>query len=119
MQPTNRSDPQLVCQMATLACSFDPDRSLLDQPGRASFCLAYRAADQTWRYRSVPALESAIREFIVQNNGAPKPFVWTFRKSLRKDGITPVIPGRANCKKSIRHDKEAYKGRNVIEIDQS
>jgi transposase len=39
----------------------------------------------------------------------------SFRKSLRKDGIRPVIPGRANRKKRIRHDKEAYKGRNVIE----
>lgn len=38
-----------------------------------------------------------------------------FRKSLRKDGIRPVIPGRSNRKKRIRHDKEAYKGRNVIE----
>ena len=38
-----------------------------------------------------------------------------FRKSLRKDGIKPVIPGRANRKKHIRHDKTAYKGRNVIE----
>ena len=38
-----------------------------------------------------------------------------FRKSLRQDGITPVIPGRANRKKRIRYDKEAYKGRNVIE----
>ena len=38
-----------------------------------------------------------------------------FRKALREDGITPVIPGRANRKKRIRHDKEAYKGRNVIE----
>ena len=38
-----------------------------------------------------------------------------FRKSLRQDGITPVIPGRANRKKPIRHDKEAYKDRNVIE----
>ena len=38
-----------------------------------------------------------------------------FRKSLRQDGITPVIPGRTNRKKRIRHDKEAYKGRNVIE----
>ena len=38
-----------------------------------------------------------------------------FRKSLRQDGITPVIPGRANRKKRIRHDTEAYKGRNVIE----
>ena len=27
----------------------------------------------------------------------------------------PVIPGRANRKKPIRYDKEAYKGRNVIE----
>ena len=26
-----------------------------------------------------------------------------------------MIPGRANRKKRIRHDKEAYKGRNVIE----
>jgi transposase len=39
----------------------------------------------------------------------------SFRNSLRKDGITPVIPGRVNRKKRIRHDKEAYKGRNVIE----
>jgi transposase len=39
----------------------------------------------------------------------------SFRKSLRNDGITPVIPGRTNRKKRIRHDKEAYKGRNVIE----
>jgi hypothetical protein len=33
-----------------------------------------------------------------------------FRKSLREDGITPVIPGRANRKKRVRHDKEGYKG---------
>jgi transposase len=39
----------------------------------------------------------------------------SFRKSLKEDGITPVIPGRANRTKPIRHDKEAYKGRNVIE----
>ena len=39
----------------------------------------------------------------------------SFRTSLRQDGIRPVIPGRANRKKCIRHDKEAYKGRNVIE----
>ena len=31
----------------------------------------------------------------------------SFRNSLRNDGITPVIPGRANRKKCIRHDKEA------------
>ena len=38
-----------------------------------------------------------------------------FRKSLREAGIRPVIPGRSNRKKRIRHDKEAYKDRNVIE----
>jgi transposase len=32
-----------------------------------------------------------------------------------QDGITPVIPGLANRKKHIHYDKEAYKGRNVIE----
>jgi len=37
------------------------------------------------------------------------------RKSLREGGIRPVIPGRSNRKKRIRHDKEAHKGRNVIE----
>jgi transposase len=39
----------------------------------------------------------------------------SFRKSLRKDGIRPVIPGRSNRNKRIRHDNQAYKGRNVIE----
>jgi IS5 family transposase len=39
----------------------------------------------------------------------------SFRKSLRDDGITPVIPARANRRKRIRHDKTAYNGRNVIE----
>ena len=39
----------------------------------------------------------------------------SFRKSLRKDGIKPVIPGRSNRKKRIRHDKQAYNDRNVIE----
>ena len=38
----------------------------------------------------------------------------SFRKSLRKDGIKPVIPGRSNRKKRIHHDKQAYKDRNVI-----
>ena len=35
--------------------------------------------------------------------------------SLRKDGIKPMIPGRSNRKKRIRHGKQAYKDRNVIE----
>src|SRR6476659_7030964 len=39
----------------------------------------------------------------------------SFRKSLRKDGIKPVIPGRSNRKKRIHHDKQTYKDRNVIE----
>jgi hypothetical protein len=34
-------------------------------------------------------------------------------------GTRFVIPGRSNRKKRNRYDKQAYKGRNVIEIDQS
>ena len=30
-----------------------------------------------------------------------------FRKVLRQDGITPVIPGHSDHKKRIRYDKEA------------
>ena len=38
-----------------------------------------------------------------------------FRAFLRKLGIKPVIPGRKNRKKKIRHGKELYKKRNVVE----
>jgi transposase len=38
-----------------------------------------------------------------------------FRAYLKKEGIKPVIPGKSNRKKRIRHDKSAYKNRNVIE----
>ena len=38
-----------------------------------------------------------------------------FRKFLKNRGIKPVIPGKSNLKKKIRHDKEAYKNRNVVE----
>jgi transposase len=39
----------------------------------------------------------------------------SFRTLLKSSGIRPVIPGRANRKKRIRHGKQAYKGRNAIE----
>ena len=38
-----------------------------------------------------------------------------FRTFLKDKGIKPVIPGRSNRKKPIRYDKQAYKGRNVVE----
>jgi len=38
-----------------------------------------------------------------------------FRAFLKKNGIRAVIPGKSNRKKRIRHDKQAYKGRNVVE----
>jgi transposase len=38
-----------------------------------------------------------------------------FRAFLRKEGIKPVIPGKSNRKKHIRHDRKADKRRNVIE----
>lgn len=38
-----------------------------------------------------------------------------FRCYLKGQGIKPVIPGKSNRKKRIRYDKQAYKGRNVVE----
>ena len=37
------------------------------------------------------------------------------RKWLRNKRIKPVIPGKANRHKKIRHDRAAYKERNVVE----
>ncbi len=37
------------------------------------------------------------------------------RKSLRKAGSVPVIPGRSNRKRKIRYDKKRYKDRHRIE----
>ena len=37
------------------------------------------------------------------------------RAFLKQGGIRAVIPGKANRKKKFRHDKQAYKGRNVVE----
>jgi transposase len=39
----------------------------------------------------------------------------TLRADLKQRKIKIVIPGKANCKKRIRHNKMAYKKRNVIE----
>lgn len=38
-----------------------------------------------------------------------------FRAFLKENNIKPVIPGKSNRKKRIRYDKQAYKGRNVVE----
>ena len=37
------------------------------------------------------------------------------RRSLREIGITPVIPGRRNRKRTIRYDRQRYKDRHLIE----
>jgi transposase len=37
------------------------------------------------------------------------------RKSLRKAGTVPVIPGRANRKRKVRYDKARYMQRHLIE----
>jgi len=39
----------------------------------------------------------------------------SIRAFLKEQGIRTVIPGKSNRKKKIRHDKQAYKGRNVVE----
>jgi transposase len=38
-----------------------------------------------------------------------------FRAFLKANDIEAVIPSKSNRKKRIRHDKQAYKGRNVVE----
>lgn len=38
-----------------------------------------------------------------------------FRKTLREAGTTPIIPGRSNRKRRIRHDKRRYRDRWLIE----
>jgi transposase len=38
-----------------------------------------------------------------------------FRAFLKERRIKTVIPGKSNRKKRIRYDKQAYKGRNVVE----
>ena len=38
-----------------------------------------------------------------------------FRRYLKKQGINAVIPGKFNRNPPIRHDRRAYKGRNVVE----
>jgi len=38
-----------------------------------------------------------------------------FRATLRKAGTTPVIPGRVNRKRPIRHDRRRYRDRWRIE----
>ena len=37
------------------------------------------------------------------------------RRSLRKAGTVPVIPGRCNRKRSVRYNKTRYKERHLIE----
>ena len=37
------------------------------------------------------------------------------RRALRAAGTTPVIPGRRNRKRPIRHDRRRYRGRHLIE----
>lgn len=38
-----------------------------------------------------------------------------FRKSLREQGIRPVIPGRSNRKQKIAYDKARYRDRHLVE----
>ena len=38
-----------------------------------------------------------------------------FRRYLKEQGITSVIPGKSNRKTSIRFDRLAYHDRNVVE----
>jgi len=37
------------------------------------------------------------------------------RKTLTENGTKPVIPGRCNRKRSIRHDRKRYRDRHLVE----
>ena len=37
------------------------------------------------------------------------------RRTLRKGEAVPVIPGRSSRKRTVRYDRERYKGRHLIE----
>ena len=39
----------------------------------------------------------------------------SLRRSLREAGTTPVIPGRRSRKRTIRYDKQRYRGRHLVE----
>lgn len=39
----------------------------------------------------------------------------SLRRSLRKAGAVPVIPGRRNRKRAVRYDQQRYRGRHLIE----
>ena len=41
----------------------------------------------------------------------------SLRRSLREAGAIPAIPGRCNRKRTIRYDKQRYRGRHLIEND--
>ena len=37
------------------------------------------------------------------------------RRSLCQAGVVPVIPGRSSRRRTVRYDRECYKGRHLIE----
>lgn len=39
----------------------------------------------------------------------------SLRRSLGEAGAIPVIPGRWNRKRTIRYDKQRYRGRHLVE----
>jgi transposase len=39
----------------------------------------------------------------------------SLHRSLREAGAVPVIPGRRNRKRTIRYDKQRYRGRHLVE----
>jgi transposase len=39
----------------------------------------------------------------------------SLRRSLRETGAIPVILGRCNRKRTIRYDKQRYRGRHLVE----
>lgn len=73
--------------MAGQVSDYTGAADLLDELPKAKWLLADRGYDADW-----------------------------YRDALQAKGITPCIPGRKSCNKTIKYDKRHYKRCNRIEI---
>jgi len=95
------SHPSLLTGMVFDENRRAPDANLCGQEGNAIPVLCF----------DLPHHRSGKEPFLLAGKGYDTD---AFRAFLKDQKIKPVIPGKSNRKKRIRHDKSAGKNRNVI-----
>jgi transposase len=86
--------------------------ALIDVVGRP-YALMLRPGNVSDTKAAPALLERAVR---IQHLFGDKGYdVDRLCRSLRKAGAIPVIPGRRNRKRTIRYDKQRYRGRHLVE----